>query len=277
MNTDNKNGNALRRIAVHAELILPAVLLGVLAMVRGGVSPVLWGQQLAAFVVFAALAEPLRRALGRIPDEILSMMLVIPLAAALFGPEAGGARRWIDLGVLNVNAAQLVLPALLVVLCRVKCPYPFMLGACVVLCAQPSFLQLIAFAAASLPILYKKGKRWGIACAALMGVLVLLCARMPVQLEPVPYCEGILTMLGSVSPLLQAVGWAALAAVPLLCLVRFFPQGRRLGAEPVGVLCAVGGVCPHRGLAGLVYGLWPFADCRILFRICLHAGRKDRL
>lgn len=216
MNTAKRNFKRFCRIISPALFILPAVILGVLAMIRSGVSPALWGQQIAAWVVFALFIWPMQRVFRRISSGVVGISLLIVLAAALFGEEAGGARRWIDLGIFHVNAAQLVLPALLVVLCRAQYPYPVLLIAAVVLCMQPSLAQLSAFSAAAIVILWrKKNNLWSMGSAFLLAVLALWCAHKPVEIEPVAYCEGVLSMLGEIAWPLQAAGWAALAAVPV--------------------------------------------------------------
>lgn len=260
--TNERRNGELRKAICHALIILPAVALGALAMIHGGVSPALWGQQLAAWAIFALLIWPLQRACRRIPAQAWCVLLVIPLAAALLGEGAGGARRWIDLGVFNVHAAQLVLPALLVALCRVKCPYPVLLGAAVILCVQPSAAQLAAFSAAAIPIIFQSEKKlWSWCCLLILGVLTAVSARMPVMLEPVSYCEGILGMLGDMSWLLLAAGWAALALVPAGFLVCFL-RSRRMTALCLSVyyattlLLVLTGECP---VLFMGFGLSPIA------------------
>lgn len=213
----------MRGITAHALVVLPAVVLGVLAMIHGGVSSVLWGQQLAAWAVFALAAIPLRKAAGRLSPAAWCALLLLPLVAALFGEAAGGARRWVNLGVFHVNAAKLALPALLAMLCRMKRPWPALLAAAAFLCVQPHFAQLTALCAAALPVLWKwEGKGiWKLGGLAALGILMIVCAHKPVELEPVAYCEGILAMLGEISPLLGAAGWAALLAVPAYFAYRF--------------------------------------------------------
>ena len=75
----------------QAGLIFPAVALGVLAMIHGGVPPVLWGQQIAAFFVFALLANGLRHAGRRAPAAAWTALLLLVLA--LFAPGRRGGRR----------------------------------------------------------------------------------------------------------------------------------------------------------------------------------------
>lgn len=220
---------ARQETACYALLAFPAVALGVLAMIHGGVSPALWGQQIAAFAVFALMAALLRRAAARIPHAGWCVLLVIVLAASLFGQEAGGARRWLELGVLSVNAAMLVLPAMLVALCGMERPYPAMLATAAVLCIQPDLSQLTAFTAASAFVLWqKRGRRlWSMGTMLLLGLLLGLCMRIPTALEPISYSEGIVAMLGDCSGLLMALGIAALFAVPS-CFAYRYARERRL-------------------------------------------------
>ena len=56
------------QVFICALTILPAVTLGTAAMIYGSVSPWLWGQQAAAFVIFALLGL-LRRSAQKIPPE----------------------------------------------------------------------------------------------------------------------------------------------------------------------------------------------------------------
>jgi len=217
-----------RRIVGYFLLILPAVALGVLDMIWCDVSPVLWGQQIAAFVIFAWLAQPLRRAAGRFSPAVWSVLLLLPLAATLLGTEAGGARRWLDLGVFNVNAAILVLPAMLVMLGSVRCPWPVVLGAAAVLRFQPDLSQLSAFSAAALVVLWRhrKNRLWSVLSVFVLCALVIRCLGVPTAIEPAAHCEGVLITLGERSWLLQAAGWIALAAIPAYWMYRFARRGK---------------------------------------------------
>lgn len=216
-------------------LILPAVLLGVLAMVLSGVSPVLWGQQIAASALFALLLLIPRSAFVRVPRAILASALLALLYAAFLFPGAGGAQRWIDLGILNVNAAMLAVPALLVLLCAMERPLAPLLLAAAALCLQPDLSQLAALSLGALPVIFRKREkpllRAGV--IVLLMALCVLCAVKPVALEPVDTSEGILFMLGGVSPLLLAAGAASLALIPLFFLLRF----RREGSPALLCLC----------------------------------------
>lgn len=208
---------------VSVLIILPAVILGMVVMIVGGVSPVLWGQQLAAFAVFALLCL-LRRAAQRVPSIVWILVLLAGLVSTLFFSAVGGAKRWLDLGPLNINAAMLVIPALLLLIGNMKRPHLFVILVAAVLCLQPDLSQLAAFSLGILPILWKQRKNvcWAIVSLVLLVLFAIRCINTSVELESVAYCEGILRMVGEISPLLMMVGGVALALIPGYFIYRVF-------------------------------------------------------
>lgn len=255
----------------YALLILPSVALGVLAMIFSGISPAFWGQQVAAWVVLALFAQPLHHVAKCLPVSAWSVFLLIPLAATLFGEEIEGVRRWLDLGVVNVNTAMLVLPALLAMLHRTKHPFPTLLAAAAILSLQPDLSQLAAFSAAALPLLWRhrKERLWVSASVLALAMLVTRCLLLPTAVEPVSYCEGILSMLGDISPLLKAAGVAALAAIPAFFGARFLhlkqPQSLSLTAYyAVTILFIFSGEYP---VPFIGFGLSPIAGYGLAY-IC---------
>lgn len=213
------------QVFIGALTILPAVALGMAAMICGGISPVLWGQQAAAWAVFALLTWLAHRRPVRISAEVLSIFLLIFLAVTLLGQEAGGARRWVNLVVFHANAAHLVLPALIVISYSLKKPCVSLLSAALILSFQPDLSQLTALSAAAIPVLLRQGKKQRWISLLILGVFLIRCMNMPTTLEPEPYSEGILTMLADVSYLFRVIGWAALMAVPVCGLVQFYKKG----------------------------------------------------
>ena len=248
---------------IAAFIPLPAILLGVLAMVRHQVSPVLWGQQVAAAVLFTMILWVSHAAVLRVPRAAWAAALVLPLFAVFAFPAAGGARRWIDLGLLNVNAAMLTLPALLMVLSGMERPLPALLLAAAALCLQPDLSQLTALTFGALPILFhprRKPLLSSVVLALLLG-LCFLCAARPVSLEPLDYCEGVLDLLDGVSPALYAAGALSLILIPLFFLFYFVCQGSAallsLAAYyAAAILLGVTGVYPTPFMG---FGLSPIA------------------
>ena len=142
------------QVFICALMILPAVALGTAAMICGDVSPLLWGQQAAAWTILALLTGLLHRTAMRISAEVLSAFFLIFLAVTLLGQEAGGARRWVNLIVFHVNAAHLILPALIAVSHSLKKPWIALLSAALILSFQPDFSQLTALCAAGILVLF---------------------------------------------------------------------------------------------------------------------------
>lgn len=204
-------------IVKPALVILPAVLSGVFAMIAGHEPSVRWGMQLAAWLIFALAAWLLRHFATQIPAYIWGVLLLVLLAATLFGHGTEGVRRWLDLGVISINASMLVLPALLVLLYRMKNPYPFIICAAVILCFQPDISQLAGFCAGTLPLIWQRGtnRKWKAGMILCFCITAGICLFIPAEIPPVPYSEGILTMLGNISVLWLTIGWAVLFIIPL--------------------------------------------------------------
>ena len=230
---------ARRSAALDAAMIFPAVLLGLLAMIAEGVSAALWMQQAAAFVIFTMLGL-ISRSVQRKHILIWVSVCAAALSATLFFPSVGGARRWLDLGIFNVNAGMLLLPSLLVMLGGLKCMYPALMIIAAVLCVQPDFSQLTAFSLGILPVLWLRRNHvgWLMASLIFLGACLIRCAGIPVELEPAAYCEGILAMLHNLSPLMQVIGWLALSLIPICFLVRFFRR-REAGELCLAIYYAV--------------------------------------
>jgi len=213
----------LKQTARQGLVILPAVILGARTLMSGGAAPLLWGQQLAAWVIFGLLAWLLRNPARRLSPVLWAALLLIPLGATLLGPEAGGARRWLDLAVFNVNSALLVLPGLLAVLQSVKKPHAFLLAGAAVLSLQPDAAQLAAFAMGALPLLWRcrREKLLSLLTLTAFGTLLLRSLNVPVTLQPDPYAEGVLALIGQKGWLFAAAGLGALTLVPGWFLYRF--------------------------------------------------------
>ena len=133
----------------YALIILPAISLGVFAMAQNGISSVLWGQQAAWWCAGLLLALFMRRAATLMKPTLLTVLFMLFLLATLFGEAVDGVKRWVDLGIFNVNAAMLILPAMITMLYRIKFPRTALLITAVLLSIQPDLSQLAAFSAAA--------------------------------------------------------------------------------------------------------------------------------
>lgn len=259
----------------YALLVLPAILAGVLAMIYGGVSTAVWGQQVAVWAVFALLTDLMRRIVKRVSETAWLILFLLMLGATLMGTEVEGVKRWLDLGFLNINAAMLVLPALLSILNRAKHPHPFILSAAFVLSFQPDLSQLTALSIAVLPLLWQeKVKRlWTIGSVAALGLLVGRALITPTMLQPVLHCEGIFELLGKVSPWIKAVGCISLMAIPVYFLYLFLHQ-RKIHLLSLAVYYAVSMLFIFSGeypVPFVGFGLSPIAGYYLAY-ICTTEG-----
>jgi cell division protein FtsW (lipid II flippase) len=208
---------------------LPALLIGILLMRRSGVSSAIWGQQLAAglaLVILCAVLRVVPRTTSqstpwKLPIAASAALLV--LVATLFHPGVEGVRRWVTLGPLQLHAAFIALPVLIIVLGRivrsdvVRGAWLLPLAVAIaagVLVLQPDASQAIAFAIAVVIILVPRNNSsstWaavGIAIAA-----ALFALTRPDPLDAVPHVEGIVGLAASAGML-----WMISALVALLLL-----------------------------------------------------------
>ena len=93
--------------------------------------------------------------------------------------------------------------------------------------AQPSVMRIPQPVMAALLLFWlrRKDRFWALFSLAALAALLVVCAFSPVTLEPLSYSEGILFMLGGLSPLLCAAGWLALAAIPVCGMYAFLRRG----------------------------------------------------
>ena len=258
---------------------LPALGIGVLVMQRSGVNPTTWGQQLAAGLVLMTLCAVMRVALRPTWRSrswawaIVGGAALLLLSATLVYPGVEGVRRWVSLGPLQLHAAFVALPALLIVLCaivrresvgRATWLFPCIAGiAAGVLVLQPDASQASAFAVAVAVVLLQRGRVYMSDWAA--GGIVVGCALLawsrPDPLEAVPHVDGIVGLAASLG-----AGWTIASALALGLLPLPFlseasrrreqrPEGFSLAAY-FGIVCVAPFVGPFP-VPILGYGLSP--------------------
>ena len=225
---------------IDAMVIWPAALLGIVAMINAGNSVMIWGQQVAGVIV-AVLLCCFRRHIRNVSSVIWASALMVVLAATLLFPSVGGAKRWVDLGPININAAMLVLPVMLVLFDEMKFPWPFLIAASVILCMQPDLSQLAAFSLGALPVVYKHRKNRVVAVISVVLLLALgiRCVIVPTELEAVAYCEGILNMLGEMAVPMQWLGYLALMMIPGYFAWYFFKRSASISIACLAIYYAV--------------------------------------
>ena len=239
---------------------LPALIVGVLVMRRSGVSPAIWGQQLAAGLTLTILCigwRVARRTTGRSRPwtwAIVGSAALLLLISSLLHPGTEGVRRWISLGPLQLHAAFVALPVLLIVLSeivrrdilrRAKWILPCALGiAAGVLVLQPDASQAIAFAVAVAVVLFQRTpthKSDWIAAAIVIGCAMLALSR-PDPLEPLPHVEGIVSLAASAGAVWFISAVLALVLLPIP-FITDAAQRRERGLESAALAAYFGIVC----------------------------------
>lgn len=144
---------------------------------------------------------------------------LVIIALSFLGPDQQGVHRWLDLGLVQLNAAALVLPLAIATFHRTHAT----VGAvCFVLIAallalQPDISQLAGFIPAAFILAGARFGWVGMGVAAAGGAAAItVCLMQPDPLAPVAHVEGILTMAWTQSPLLglamgTSLGVAALS------------------------------------------------------------------
>lgn len=225
------NASSPRRRGLSVTAPLPALLLGVLVMRRAGVSPAIWGQNLAIGSVLAVVCAllptaPVSRSKPWWWRSVVPAVLGL-LAATFLDAGSEGVYRWVPVGPLRLHAAAIALPILVIVLGvmshKAGDKYQGWLvllagsAALILLVAQPDAAQVTAFASALLTLLiFNRMPPSVTILAVLVTVAAVIWAwRRADPLQPVPHVEGIVGLAGQNGVLWRAGALLALALLPL--------------------------------------------------------------
>jgi hypothetical protein len=195
-------------------LSLIAVATGCWVASAHGLPARAWLPNLAAWAVGAGLAVALAR-IG--VDRWWPVLALVGLSSTFLSAGLSGVHRWIGLGPIRLNGAELLLPPVLAARIGVVIP----LAILVVLALQPDASQAIAFAGGAIVATVMSGESrarrvWTVVLFAGVAALSLL-RRDP--LAPVPEVEGIIALAAVMSPAIAALAVLALAGTtfaPLL-------------------------------------------------------------
>ena len=239
---------------------LPALIVGVLVMRRSGVSPAIWKQQLAAGLTLMILCTGLR--VARRPTwrsrpwawAIVGSVAVLLLISSLLHPGVEGVRRWVSLGPLQLHAAFVALPVLIIVLGGIVRRDVFRSATWILLCAlstaagvlvlQPDASQANAFAVAVAVVLFRRTPAYRsdwVAAGIVIGCAVLALSR-PDPLDAVPHVEGIVSLAASAGAawLISAVLALVLLPIPFIADAA---RRRERGRESLALAAYFGIVC----------------------------------
>jgi hypothetical protein len=170
-----------------------------------------WAVNLAAWVVgLGAAAATSRATFGRWWP---ALALIGVIATFLF-TGMSGVHRWIGLGPVRLNAAELLLPVAVVALPSDKGLVSVVLAALILvaLALQPDASQAVAFAGGGIAAFAASGNRGCGWIAAVFAAIAALSFVRPDPLAPMPEVEGIVALAFAMSPAIAALAVTALAA-----------------------------------------------------------------
>ncbi|WP_068876798.1 MULTISPECIES: hypothetical protein [unclassified Phenylobacterium] len=253
-----------RGFALFGVTSLAAVVIGVGVAAASGVPAGVWVRNPATWLLGVILGGLLAVAGGR---AAVGFLVAGPLGLAATFLSAGqlGVHRWLDLGPLHMNAAQILLPPAIVACAGEGRARLWPLAAAAVmalLIAQPDASQATAFGAALVVLIgaapWSRGQRLA---ATFTACLAAAAAWLrPDPLQPVPEVEEILRLAWAVSPALAVV-----AGVMLLAALGSLGAFRAPGARALSVYALLSALAsfvapfpaPLVGMAmSPILGLW---------------------
>ncbi len=201
---------------------LPALLIGIVAMVAGDVEIVRAGANAGFFLLGFAAVLFLRRPRWNL-RAVTGWVLCGVLVMSLFGAGNDGVHRWVAVGPLSVNVSMLVAPWLLAVVAHLVSSGRLPAGVALALVVQlahllqPDAAQSSAFAVGAVVLILftDVGPPSRLALAGAGAVLVIAVATFTRRdaLAPVAEVEGIVGLARDAAP---ALGVLAVVACLLL-------------------------------------------------------------
>jgi len=266
-----RGGGLAGPFGLFAASSLLAVTLGCVVARAGGAPTSEWARNLLAWAVGAVVAGGLARWAGRRTFAVFAGAAVLGLAAAFLGHGQGGVHRWVQLGPLRINAAEILLPAALVACAAaphgLRMAWGTAAAILVLLAAQPDASQATAYGGGVIVLtaISPAGRGWRAGAAVLVILAVVVAWLRPDPLAPVPEVEGIMGLAWRLSPFAGLAAWGLLAAVVLSPLARSRGSDLRPAAIALAAYAVLSALTPLFGafpvpLFGMgmspILGLW---------------------
>ena len=216
-------------------LMLPAIVIGMLAMISYGVASSIWIQNILIWLVgtvlgfvFLSRNKEKRSSKG---DLIYSIVIVVLLVLPFGFNDLDGVHRWLTIGPINLYIASMILPLLIIHLWKLslnnheRYAIGLIFITLLILLFHPDAGQLTAFACAAAIILWKTIRKWMIRILSIilttaLGVISWVALD---DLAPVPYVEQIIFLVADLG-----IVWFILGVLSLLLLLSpFFFYGKK--------------------------------------------------
>lgn len=218
-------------------LSLAAVAVGCAVAGASGVPVGVWLRNPIAWFVGAALAVVLALRGGERTEFAFLALAPLGLAATFLSADLQGVHRWVDLGPLHLNIAQVLLPPALVAIAGRRDVWTWLVSVVLLalLVLQPDASQTTAFGGAvAVVVLAHRGSGWArVAGLTAIAIAVFLAWRRPDPLAPVPEVEEIVRLAWAISPSVAVIAGASLAAACLSLGLMRTPAALALAAYAV--------------------------------------------
>lgn len=232
---------------------LAAVLTGAATAAAHGVASRAWGLNIVAWMLGAGAAAIVAR-MGKISAGWLVLTVAV-LSLTLFSPGLSGVHRWITIGPLRLNGAELLMPVAVAALAsldaRSALRWAFPLIALALLALQPDASQAAATAGAVIVLVAGGGPAFRTKAALGIGLAAaaVLAALRPDPLLPVPEVEGVIQLAAALSPGLAVLAVAVLAGAALAPLAAgaSTDPAVRVGARGLAAYFVVIALAPMAG------------------------------
>ncbi|WP_139840756.1 FtsW/RodA/SpoVE family cell cycle protein [Gottfriedia acidiceleris] len=227
-------------------IVMPAMIVGVLAMINNQVSPSIYGQNIFISIVggiisFLVLLRNQKSTKKKTNIIVITCLLILFLLT-FFDEGLLGVHRWIAIGPIRFNIALVLVPLLIIQLSslmkskQIWVTNCFILFFTLLLFFQPDASQLTAFtiSISFLLLNMKKSKSIQILLLIVFILLLVLSWSHLDHLAPVSYVEDILSLVKDIG-----IGWLVIAIISLIILpMPFFlfpPESAKLLSFSLGI------------------------------------------
>lgn len=202
-----------------------------------GVPAGVWLRNLIAWALGLAMAVGLARWAGARAELVFLVLAPVGLAATFLSADLQGVHRWVDLGPLHLNVAQVLLPPAIVAMAARADAWRWLVAgaATVLLALQPDASQATAWGGAlAVLIAMSPGQGWAKAGGFLgLAAVIAVAWSRPDPLAPVAEVEEIMRLAWAVTPLAAVAAWTALAGACLSVAASRTPAAVALAAYAV--------------------------------------------
>ena len=225
---------------------MPAVIIGVIAMLYNEISAVIWIQNMVFLIVLGLISSFILLHRFNIEDnKFNSLYIIIPLLLLILTfiyPGLDGVHRWIAIGPVRINISMVVLPIIMVVLWELLNARGLWVAAtlvliiCILLFIQPDASQLTSFAVPMMIMLCSKTNKniFRLMITGVGLVFIVVSWLFLDSLPPVSYVEGIVGLVASMGYIWLILGVLALVILPIPFLL-FPPRNFRLVSVCIGL------------------------------------------